>query len=212
MLIYVSGRYSGDVDKNIEEARDVAIACWRIGHAVICPHLNTAHFEVEAPDISYDDYISGDLSMIARCDAMVMVPGWQDSKGAVIEKDYAASLGIPVYEAPYLPPLHPVEVRCPEQAKGFREIVGRMYRLHLDKNADYSPANITLTDEIGVATRIWDKVARLLSLTGFKFQALLYEGFEAPKNPQNEPIVDTYLDLANYGVIGLLLHTKRWGK
>lgn len=212
MLLYVAGKYTGDVDTNIDTARYVAETLWQLGHAVICPHLNTAHFEDTIPDVSWETYLAGDFNMISRCDGLVMVPNWKESKGAKMEHEYALSLDIPIWYAPDYPQLHTTEIRCPEQVQGFREIVNKMYRIHLDKNADYSPANIILTDEPGLVTRLWDKTARLLNLTGFKFQALLSEGFDAPRQPKNEAIDDTYYDLAVYGVIGLLLRKKVWGK
>jgi len=63
--------------------------------------------------------------------------------------------------------LHPTELRRPQQTKAFRELLEKMYITHLDKNFDYSPANILGTGEIGLATRTWDKVARMMNLTGF---------------------------------------------
>src|SRR5687768_17062362 len=127
MLVYVSGKYSGDIDANIIAAQEVAVKLWEMGHHVICPHLNTIHFE-EKCRATYEQYIEGDLDMISRLDALVMVEAWDGSKGAVIEKGYAEKLGIPIYYAPDYPPLHPTEVRCPEQAQAFREKTGQMYR------------------------------------------------------------------------------------
>ena len=214
MLIYVSGKYSGkdkqEISENIRAARRVAILLWEQGHAVICPHLNTAHFEEDC-QASYDQYIQGDLQMIARCDAMAMVDGWEESKGANIEKEYAESLGIPVYVGDFIPELHPTEILCPNQAKTFAEILGQMYRTHLQKNADYSPANILATGEVGLVTRLWDKIARLLNLTGLHFK-IESQSFDVPRSPKNESIDDTYMDAAVYSIIGLLLRKGVWGK
>lgn len=214
MLVYVSGPYTADthdgISANIQAARVVAADLWEMGHAVICPHQNTAHFEVDC-EATYEQYIAGDLLMLARCDAIVMLLTWSKSKGATIELDYAAKLGIPVYYAPDLPPLHPTEVKCPEQAKAFAEITGKMYRTHLRKNADYSPANILLTGEVGLVTRLWDKVARLLNLTGFDVKVDVGT-FRAPKVAQNEPIEDAYEDAAVYAIIGRLLRAGKWGR
>ena len=211
MLIYVAGKYTGDVNKNIASARNVAIALWEIGHAVICPHLNSAHMEEDCK-ADYETYMRGDFNMISRCDALVMVENWKDSSGAKREHEYALSLGIPIFYAPELPSLHSTEILSPEQCQAFREVTGKMYRTHLDKNADYSPANILLTGETGLVTRLWDKTARLLNLTGFKFQALLHEDVRPPKKPKNESIEDTYIDLSVYAIIGLLLRRGKWGK
>jgi hypothetical protein len=211
MLIYVAGKYTGDVDANIAAARKVAIALWEKGHAVICPHLNSAHMEQDCK-ATWQDYLDGDLNMIARCDALVMVENWGNSPGAVMEHKYAESLGVPIYYAPNLPDLHPTEYKSPVQCQAFREVIGKMYRTHLSKNADYSPANILLTGEPGLVTRLWDKTARLLNLTGFKFKYLMCDGFESPKDPKHESIEDTYQDMAVYAVIGLLLRKNQWGK
>lgn len=106
---------------------------------------------------------------------------------------------------------HPTEERCPQQVKGFREILVEMYQTHLDKNQDYSSANILGMGEIGLATRLWDKVVRYVSLMGFRIEAKLV-AFEAPREPKNESIEDTLKDIAVYGVIGRLLRKGVWGK
>ena len=121
MLIYVSGPYSAledadgkeelSVGENIRAARAVAVSLWEMGHAVICPHLNTAHFEADCA-CSWDHYMSGDLMMVARCDALVMVGPWHRSRGAVAEHGHAIRLNIPTFDTYYnseeLPPLHSV--------------------------------------------------------------------------------------------------------
>jgi hypothetical protein len=142
----------------------------------------------------------------------MQLENWQESKGATMEHEYALSLNMPIYYVPVLPDLHPTEAKSPIQCQAFRETVGKMYRTHLSKNADYSPANILLTGEPGLVTRLWDKTARLLNLTGFKFQALLCEGFDAPKEPKHESIDDTYQDMAVYAIIGMLLRKGKWGR
>ena len=109
-LVYVSGPYSPrafqTIDDNIEIARRIAIQLWEAGHAVICPHLNTAHMEIDC-SCTWEDYIKGDRLMIERCDAVVMVPGWEQSKGSVIEKVHAEAYNIPVYIYPALPEAEP---------------------------------------------------------------------------------------------------------
>lgn len=105
--------------------------------------------------------------------------------------------------------LHPTEISAPEQCKAFREVLDKMYQTHLDKNADYSPMNILATGNVGVVTRIWDKAARLMNLTGFNIRTGEL-GLE--RRAKNEAIEDTLLDLANYAVIALLLRRKQWGK
>ena len=109
-----------------------------------------------------------------------------------------------------IPEKHITERRCPEQAAGFRAIIERMYKVHLDTNADYSPANILGTGELGLATRIWDKCIRYLNLLGFDIRAELVE-YRGPQVAKNESIEDTLQDMAVYGIIGLLMRSNKWG-
>lgn len=121
-------------------------------------------------------------------------------------------LGDNIHSAKWDSKTHPTQEQSPEQCQEFVKILSDMWQTHLDKNHDYSPANILLTGTTGLVTRIWDKTARLLNLTGFKFKAILHEGVNPPKNPKNESIEDTYRDLTVYGVIGILLLRDKWGK
>ena len=97
-LVYVAGKYRGPtiraVVENIRAAEHVALELWRLGFAVICPQKNSALFDGACPD---EVWLAGDLVMLERCDAVVMVPGWESSSGARAEKLHAHGRGIPVY-------------------------------------------------------------------------------------------------------------------
>ena len=99
-LIYISGKYTDknytEISKNILKARELAVKVWDKGHVALCPHLNTYHFEIDC-EASYEQYIEGDLLLVKKCDGMLMLDNWKESKGAKIEKNYAEILGIPVY-------------------------------------------------------------------------------------------------------------------
>jgi hypothetical protein len=152
MLIYVAGPYSGDVDRNIDRARVAAARLWDAGHTVICPHANTARFEGLCQTTTYEDFMRGDLTMLAVCDAIFMLKGWADSPGANTEHAFAQSHGLTIfYESDDSPPeLHTTEVRCPNQAVQFRILLGKMYRTHLRKNRDYclAPGTKVLTGNL----------------------------------------------------------------
>lgn len=217
MLIYVSGAYNAENDEliqaNIEKAGKVAGDLWNLGHAVICPHTNTSQFLVPVNEnVGWEDFLKADETMISVCDCLVMVPGWENSKGAIRERDYALYLGMTCWEYPRVPALHPTEIKSPVQVRAFREFCGFMYRLHMDKNADYSPANIMGTGEIGVGVRLWDKVTRLLNLYGYDIKIAEPAKLGTPKVAKNESIDDTLSDIAVYGIIGRLLRQGKWGK
>ena len=122
-------------------------------------------------------------------------------------------LGLEIYYLPQLPSgKHITEMRSPIQALAFRQALGQMYRTHLRKNADYSPANILGTGFVGLVTRLWDKVARLMNLAGFTLKIEAPGTYTAPRQASNESIEDTLMDSAVYSIIGLLLLRGEWGK
>ena len=67
------------------------------------------------------------------------------------------------------------------------------------KQRDYGPGNISDFGELGVLVRANDKMARLKNL------------HKAGIAPSNESVEDSWLDLANYAVIALMLRRGIWG-
>ena len=122
MLLYPAGKYSADTKKevhqNIEAARKIAIEIWKLGHYCISPHLNSQHMEDDG--IPWETFMSGDLSIISRCDGVVMIPGWEESRGASLEFSFATDKGIPIWMYPDLP--DSVEVRDPSDM--YEELLG----------------------------------------------------------------------------------------
>lgn len=94
--IYVSGPLTrGDVLGHVRDAILAGLAL-RDGHCVpIIPHL-FALAELVAPR-SYDYWLEWDLALLARCDALLRLPG--PSRGADIEVLHARELGIPVFHS-----------------------------------------------------------------------------------------------------------------
>lgn len=111
LVLYIAGAYKAptftETDRHIARARGVAAAVWRAGHAAICPHMNTAHFDRFVPDIPDEAYLAGYLDVLDRCDGVVVVPGSEDSGGTRDEIDRAHTQGKPVWYYPDLPPVAP---------------------------------------------------------------------------------------------------------
>ena len=98
-LAYVSGKYRGsspsEIYNNINKARDVGIKLWKLGYCAIIPHLNTQFMDGIVPD---NDFLEGDIEILSRCDFIVIMEDWQESKGAKEEVRYARENMIPIYK------------------------------------------------------------------------------------------------------------------
>jgi len=73
--------------------------------------------------------------------------------------------------------------------------------LLISKHEDYGPSNIALAPGgpvNGLAVRLHDKVARLAHLT------------KTGIDPKHESLRDTFMDIANYGIIGMLVLDGKW--
>lgn len=101
-LIYIAGKFSAPmrdgVEANIRHAVSWAIEVAKLGGMPVTPHANTAHpdFETVQP---YPFWIAGTMALLRRCDAILMIPGWEDSSGARGERAEASRL-MPVFYAP----------------------------------------------------------------------------------------------------------------
>jgi len=98
-LTYVAGPYRGKVRRNIRIADRVGREIAENGDFPIVPHNNTRRWEKKT-NLQHHDYIVGDLLILSRCDAIVMLPKWQESEGAKVEHSMARYWGLPVYYYP----------------------------------------------------------------------------------------------------------------
>ncbi len=84
-----------------------------------------------------------------------------------------------------------------------REVMTELGDLLIKKHKDYGPKNISNSPygaTNGLIVRMWDKIARIVNLT------------KDGKNvtAENEPLEDSFKDIANYGIIGLLVLRGKW--
>lgn len=84
--------------------------------------------------------------------------------------------------------------------QAFAEQLEEMLRIFIKKNKDYGKGNILDTGELGILFRINDKVNRLKNL--------MAKG----SNPENETIDETWLDIAVYAIIAILLKNGQFSK
>lgn len=86
MKIYIAGKITGDTEykTKFQKAEDKLRG---MGHSV----MNPAWIQ-DSPEFSWNDYMAVTEAMQKCCDAVYLLPDWQDSKGAVIEYKRAKKL------------------------------------------------------------------------------------------------------------------------
>lgn len=217
-VIYISGPYRGkdeaDIHLNISLAESIARRLETHGFGFVCPHANSALFtqgNYYAESRDAELWINTDLKILEACDAILMVGDWENSEGSKREKVHAEKIGLPIfYDIEDIIFIGDREfLKYPEQFAEFRTISAKNYFLMVRKNKDYSPANILGTGLVGLATRLWDKSARLLNLLGFN---IMTGEYTSPKNPNNESIEDNLDDLSNYCIITRIFKLGKWAK
>ena len=98
-IIYVAGPYRNQSESkvldNVIAAKQVARRLWKNGWGVICPHMNSCL--IDGSDIPEERFANGYLEILGRCDAIVLLEGWQRSIGSLAELTLALKLGIQIY-------------------------------------------------------------------------------------------------------------------
>lgn len=98
-LVYIAGPFRAAnlwlQELNIRSAEAAALEVWKLGVAVICPHANTRFFQGAAPD---DVWLDGDLEIVRRCDALLLVTNWEHSVGARGEMEEAKKFGLKIFQ------------------------------------------------------------------------------------------------------------------
>lgn len=113
MKVYIAGPMSGRINYNYPAFFDAEIKIANLGHEAINPaRLDSSNtiqnvskaLEESIASIQDNDknghtweyYIRRDLPQLMKADAICVLPGWQDSRGASIEVDIANSVNMPI--------------------------------------------------------------------------------------------------------------------
>jgi hypothetical protein len=92
-VVYCAGPFKGNVKANVAAAEACARKVWEAGAACISPHMNTVALDGDFPE---KVFLEGDLAILHKCDAVLMMPTWKASAGATKERFAAMHWGIPV--------------------------------------------------------------------------------------------------------------------
>lgn len=89
-----------------------------------------------------------------------------------------------------------------KKIEDFESILNEIRVIMVRKHQDYGPLNIAMAPGgamNGLLVRMHDKMARLENLY-----------YKQSDTPNYESIEDTFIDLANYAIIGLLVQRGQW--
>ena len=100
MKIYLAGKMTGVAELNFPAFRAATCQLRLAGYEVVSPvELNPE------PGKSWAECMKVDIAGLLTCEAVVLLPGWSDSKGAMIERELARDLGMWIYRLDELLPV-----------------------------------------------------------------------------------------------------------
>jgi len=86
-----------EIEANIAVAREAAVFLAQNRIPYFCPHLNSCHFEVIVPAAPPEFWYEMDIRLLHGATAMLLLPGYMDSKGTLGEIEVAERLGINIF-------------------------------------------------------------------------------------------------------------------
>lgn len=100
MKLYVSGPMSGLPDWNFPAFNAASEKVRALGYEAINPvDINPD------PGTPWEMCLRADIKALCDCDGIVMIDGWEKSKGAHLELNVAHRLGMKIFNINSLPPL-----------------------------------------------------------------------------------------------------------
>jgi hypothetical protein len=106
--IYISGPMTGLPDLNFPAFHAEAARIRALGHEVVNPA------ELNPDGGTWQECMRKDIAALCECDGIFMLPGWDVSRGALLEFEIASRLGIEAFNhANDIAPLEPDQPEKP---------------------------------------------------------------------------------------------------
>lgn len=104
MKIYVAGPMRGYPEYNFPAFDYAARVLRQAGHDVVSPaeldrSVGVHEFSTNLPPGFMRDAMKRDLPVICDSDALVLLPGWEQSSGTAVEKHLAELLGLEIFSS-----------------------------------------------------------------------------------------------------------------
>ena len=143
--IYIAGPMTGLPDHNFPAFHAAAHRIRQAGFEAVNPAENFGG----RTDFPRETYLRADIKLLAQCDAVAMLGGWEDSRGAKLEYLVAWELGMEVLDAETLEPVGPgapvpgvhlhrlaaIRSKQPEEAESLLDEAKRI--TSADRQSDY---------------------------------------------------------------------------
>lgn len=102
-LLYIAGPYRSEtpegIKANITMAQHVGARAADRGWTPMVPHNMSAGLELLGDEF----WLDATMELLKRCDAVLLVPGYQESAGTMAEIEEAVSRGMSIFEMHDLP-------------------------------------------------------------------------------------------------------------
>jgi len=142
--VYIAGPMTSIPEFNFPAFKAAASDIDEMGvSAVYC----TAFGIPPAPEdaLPWEEYRREALQLMLTCNAVVVLPGWRESKGARLEVYVALELGMPVVEYPDLRPVESIDADEVHVVKFGGETVARLDASHVT-DAEYAASSAEYLD------------------------------------------------------------------
>jgi hypothetical protein len=97
-FVYVAGPFRAktqwEIHQNVIVAEKYGLEIAKLGAFPIIPHKNTESYHSELPDFWF---LNGYLELLVKCDAMFLLPNWENSKGTLNEINLFNNKGLPIF-------------------------------------------------------------------------------------------------------------------
>ncbi len=156
--IYIAGPMTGLAEHNFPAFHATADRLRQAGWDVVNPAENFGG----RTDLPHETYLRADVALLVGCDAIAMLPGWEDSRGARLEYLLARELGMPVIDAATFQPiqrvpvplvhLHRLRIRWEELCETPEPVLDQAQRITAsDRQDDYGHPS----EDFALTARMW---------------------------------------------------------
>ena len=89
-IVYIAGPYTDktawDIEQNVRKAEELALMVAEMGGAPLCPYTNSRFFFGTCTE---EFWYAATMALPKKCDAIVMLEEWRNSKGSKEEHAWA---------------------------------------------------------------------------------------------------------------------------